>query len=232
VTRKLVLFDIDGTLLSTDGVARRAIHAALLAECGTPGPPDGVRFDGKTDPQIIRELLSAVAHTAAADEVRIAAVCRRYVSLLESALEEFPEATRLLPGVTELLAELDAHADVVLGLLTGNVVDGARLKLRAAGLTFERFRVGAFGSDAPVRSHLPPIAALRAAELMGRTPAGPEIVIVGDTPNDMTCGAGVGARAIGVATGHYAVDELIASGGYAAFADFSDPAPVLDAIFA
>jgi len=232
VTRKLVLFDIDGTLLSTDGVARRAIHGALADEFGTAGPPDGVRFDGKTDPQIIRELLIAVGHAGAEDEVRIAAVCRRYVTLLEAALADSPDATRLLPGVTHLLDELERRSDVVLGLLTGNVVDGARLKLRAAGLAFDRFRVGAFGSDAPVRSHLPPIAALRAAAVMGRTPAGAEIVIVGDTPNDMTCGADVGARAIGVATGHYEVDELIAAGGHAAFADFTDPHPVLDAILA
>lgn len=230
--RKLVLFDIDGTLLKTDGVARRAIHAALLAETGAEDPEGTVRFDGKTDPQIIRELLVLSSHPAAGDAERIAAVGRRYLELLEIGLADAPDATRLCPGVPELLAALEARGDALLGLLTGNLVDGARLKLSAGGLDFARFRVGAFGSDAPERSALPAIAARRARPLMGREPVGPDIVIIGDTPNDMTCGRALGVRAIGVGTGHYRAPELLAAGGYAAFDDLSDAARLLEAIYA
>src|SRR6266516_4248174 len=83
---KLVLFDIDGTLLWTDGAGRRAIHRALLDETGTAGPIETYRFDGKTDPQIVRELLALAGHPGATDDARIAAVCRRYVELLSVEL--------------------------------------------------------------------------------------------------------------------------------------------------
>src|SRR5213596_2566408 len=93
---KLVLFDIDGTLLWTDGAGRRAIHRALLDETGTAGPIETYRFDGKTDPQIVRELLALAGHPGAADEACIAAVCRRYVELLSAELAKPARATRLM----------------------------------------------------------------------------------------------------------------------------------------
>src|SRR5438105_5243518 len=95
---KLVLFDIDGTLLWTDGAGRRAIHRALLEETGTAGPIETYRFDGKTDPQIVRELLALAGHPGATDEQRIEAVCRRYVGLLSAELEKPTQATRLMVG--------------------------------------------------------------------------------------------------------------------------------------
>src|SRR5947209_3916047 len=131
---KLVLFDIDGTLLWTDGAGRRAIRQALLDEAGTAGPIESYRFDGKTDPQIVRELLALAAHPAAA--------------------------------------------------------------------------------------------------LAGRTFAGEDIVIVGDTPDDVACGRPVGARAVAVATGFYDVAALRAAGAEHVFATLADTAAVLDAIFA
>jgi len=106
------------------------------------------------------------------------------------------------------------------------------MKLEAAGIDSGRFRVGAFGSDSARRADLPAIAASRAEALVGRVPSGHEIVIVGDTPADMTCGRGVGARAIGVATGRHSVSELEASGAYAAFVTLADTAAVLEAIVA
>ena len=229
--KKLVLFDIDGTLLWTDGAGRRAIHAALRAELGLVGPFDGVRFDGKTDPQIVRELLVAARHDAAVSEARVEAICRRYVGLLERELAAGARALRVFPGVLELLDLLTDRGDVLIGLLTGNVMAGAMLKLRAAGIAPERFRVGAYGSDAPDRRALPPIAVRRAAPLMGRSPEREEVVIIGDTPSDMSCGQHLGVRAIGVATGSYTSDELTAAGGYAAFDTFADPTPVLEAIY-
>ena len=93
---KLVLFDIDGTLLWTDGAGRRAIHRALLDECGTAGPIETYRFDGKTDPQIVRELLALAGHPDAANDARITTVCRRYVALLAAELAKPTQATRLM----------------------------------------------------------------------------------------------------------------------------------------
>lgn len=225
-----MLFDIDGTLLWSDGAGRAAIREALLVEMGTSGPIDGFRFDGKTDPQIVRELLTAAAHPQAASESHITAVCARYVELLELELAQGIRQIRVFAGVEALLDAVESQARAVLGLLTGNVAQGARLKLRAAGIDPMRFRVGAFGSDSAVRSDLPNIAAQRAGNLVGRVPGGEDIVIIGDTPADMTCGRAVGARAIGVATGAYTIADLLQVGAHAAFEDLSDTAGVLEAI--
>jgi phosphoglycolate phosphatase len=229
--KKLVLFDVDGTLIATRGAGRRAIHAALLKEIGVEGPLNGVRFDGKTDPQIVRELLQVARHPE--DEIAslMVEICERYLGLLVTELDVGP-APQVYPGVHELLDALEDRSDTVVGLLTGNLARGARLKLNAAGIVFERFRVGAFGSDHPERAELPAVAVERAATMMGSAPDGKEVVIIGDTPADMTCGRGIGARAIGVATGSYTTDELLDAGGYTAVPDFADPEPVLAAIYA
>ncbi len=230
--RKLVLFDIDGTLLSSDGAGRRAIHAALLAEMGAAGPMEGYRLDGKTDPQIVRELLTAAGHPQAGSAEHVDRVCRRYVSLLSGELEVSAGKSRTYPGVPELLDLLERRDDAVLGLLTGNLAEGAALKLKAVGLDPGRFRVGAYGSDAAERARLPAIAVGRAAPLLGRVVSGPDLVIIGDTPADVTCGASLGARAIGVATGSFTRTDLLAAGAFAAFDSFADPVPVLAAVYA
>jgi phosphoglycolate phosphatase-like HAD superfamily hydrolase len=135
------------------------------------------------------------------------------------------------PGIEELLLALEAREDTLVGLLTGNLAEGAKLKLSAAGIDPARFRVGAYGSDSAVRAELPAIAAERAIPWFGRRPDGKAIVIIGDTPADMTCGNGVGARAIGVATGRHPVHELLTAGGDAAFEDLADTESVLKAIY-
>ena len=228
---RLVLFDIDGTLVWSAGAGRSAIHEALLAEMGSAGPIDGYRFDGKTDPQIVVELMTAAGHPDAESPTHIDAVCRRYLELLRVEIEQRRDGIRVYPGVRKVLAELEARDDTVVGLLTGNLEGGAQLKLSAAGIEPGRFQVGAFGSDSPVRAELPAIAAARAVPLVGRELEGEQIVIIGDTPADMTCGNVIGARAIGVATGRHSTNELLAAGGYAAFEDFADTEPVLDAIY-
>jgi phosphoglycolate phosphatase-like HAD superfamily hydrolase len=154
------------------------------------------------------------------------------VDLLRDELAAPETRTIVYPGVLPLLELLEARGDALLGLLTGNVADGARLKLRAAGIAPDRFRVGAYGSDHADRACLPAIAAERAAALLSRVPRGDEIVILGDTPSDMTCGRAVGARAIGVATGSFSVGDLTAAGAFAAFPDFADPYQVVQAIYA
>ena len=228
--RRLVLFDIDGTLLQTAGAGRRAIHEALLAEMGTTGPIDGYRFDGKTDPQIIRELMRAAGHPEADSIAQIERVCERYVGLLERELRSAERTITVLHGVRDLLDDLEQRTDVVLGLLTGNLERGATLKLSFAGLNPSRFRVGAFGSDADERDELPAYAVRRAEPIMGRLPSGEEVVIIGDTPADVTCGASIGARAVAVATGRYTRDELAVAGAACTLDDFSETAEVVQAI--
>ena len=227
---RLVLFDIDGTILLTAGAGRRAILAALAEDVAHVAAFDGVRFDGKTDPQIVSELLAAAGHAAPHEAERVEALCRRYVALLERELAHPRSTTTVMPGVHALLDELEARREVVLGLLTGNVAEGAALKLRSAGLAPARFAVGAYGSDAAHRPDLPAIAARRAASHFGRVPAGHEVVIIGDTPADVACGAPIGARAIAVATGAYSEVDLAACGAHAVFADLSDTGRVLAAI--
>lgn len=232
---RLILFDIDGTLLWTDGAGRRAIHRAMLDEMGTAGPIEGYRFDGKTDPQIVRELLELAGHPECSSEDRISAVCRRYVTLLTAELAKPTQTTKTLHGVKELLAALEPHeatGRAVVGLLTGNVEHGAALKLRAAGIDPERFAVGAYGSDSHQRSDLPAIAAERAARKTGRRFTGADILIVGDTPDDVACGRPMGARVLAVATGFFDAAALRAAGAAFVFDDLRDTGAVLDALFA
>ncbi|MFQ5704144.1 MAG: HAD family hydrolase [Gemmatimonadales bacterium] len=230
--KKLVLFDIDGTLLWTDGAGRSAIRLALMAELGTAGPIDDFRFDGKTDPQIVRQLMTAAKHPEAESKAHILRVCERYAELLAGELTARDRRIRVFDGVFELLDVLESREDAVLGLLTGNVERGAFLKLRAGGIDPHRFRVGAYGSDAEHRPDLPAIAAQRALEVIGRVPEGDQVVIVGDTPADVACGRRIGARAIAVATGSYSVADLDSAGAFATFESFADPIPVVNAIFA
>lgn len=226
---KLVLFDIDGTLLNSDGAGRRAIQRALIEAFGTAGP-DSHRFDGKTDPQIVSELMALAGVDPALVNARMDAVFARYVELLSTELAT-PEHTAVAyPGVLELLDALERHDDVMLGLLTGNVLPGAHAKLGAVGIVPARFRVGAFGSDHAVRAELPAIAQARAAAMLGVEMPGGSITVIGDTPADLTCGRGVGARALGVATGHYSVAELTTYEPAAVFADFRDTGAVVSAI--
>ena len=229
MTTRLVLFDIDGTLLWTDGAGRRAIHRALIEVFGATGPADH-RFDGKTDPQIVRELMRDVGHDDAHIDARLQALFIRYVQCLREELRDPAHPSKPLPGVTDLLDALSRRSDVTLGLLTGNLVDGARAKLEAVGIDPDIFVVGAYGSDHELRPELPAIAQRRARARLGVDIAGPDIVVIGDTPADLQCGRDIGVRAIGVATGRYTTDDLAAQGAVAVFADLSDTDAVVRAI--
>ena len=228
--RKLILFDIDGTLLLSLGAGRRALVAAMSEDIPDIGAAaEKIRFDGKTDPQIVREMLLASGQLV--DEARIEDILHRYVDYLRRELSKPGHRTDIMPGVMELLDRLEGEDAALLGLLTGNVVAGAGLKLESGNIRPERFLLGAYGSDHATRAELPAIAAARAERHFGRRPQGAEIVIIGDTPADVTCGSGVGARAIGVATGAYTTDDLAAAGAYAAFTDLSDEDGVWRAIW-
>ncbi|MEO8635311.1 MAG: HAD hydrolase-like protein [Gemmatimonadales bacterium] len=226
----LVLFDIDGTILLTAGAGRRAITQALGDLIGTSDLFDRVRFDGKTDPQIVSELLEAGGHHSPRDATVIDTICQRYLGLLAAELLEPRSRTTIMPGVLELLTALEAEPGVMLGLVTGNMAPGACLKLQAGGIAPERFKVGAYGSDSAHRPDLPMIAAGRAAPHFGRMPRGREVVIIGDTPADVTCGRSIDARAIGVATGAYSVAVLAEAGAHLAVADLSDTARLVEVI--
>jgi phosphoglycolate phosphatase-like HAD superfamily hydrolase len=225
----LVLFDIDGTLINSAGAGRRAIQRALLEAFGTAGPEQHW-FDGKTDPQIVHELMAVAGVDPRLVDSRLDEVFARYAELLAEELSAPGHGASANPGVPELLDALEMRDDVILGLLTGNVQPGAYTKLAAVDILPARFRVGAFGSDHAVRAELPAIARRRAAVLLGYELAGADVVVIGDTPADLTCGRGISARAMGVATGRYSTDELTAYEPVAVFADFSDTRAVVRAI--
>lgn len=226
---KIVLFDIDGTILLSDGAGRHAMEAALTAVFGTAGPKDH-RYDGKTDKLIVREAMRLEGFTDAEVDARMDVVLDLYVEGLRANLRDGRRRAYTLPGVRALLDAVEESGDLVLGLLTGNVVVGAEAKLGAVSIDMARFRVGAFGSDHEERPMLPPIARERASALLGREVPGDRLVIIGDTPADIHCGRGVGARAIAVATGGYDVDALASHAPVATFADLSDTARVMEAI--
>ncbi len=223
--RRLLLFDIDGTLLATGGPAKEAFRVAMMETYGTVGDIEVVSFAGKTDPQIARELLRGAGLTDGAIDDGMPALWRSYLGYLEVALVERPMTT--LPGVVELLDELARlRSDVALGLLTGNIRSGARLKLRSAGLD-GRFETGSFGSDSEERDDLAAIALRRAEETWGVTFAARDVYVIGDTPRDVACGRKEGTRTVAVATGHYGTAELEAAGADHVLEDLSATREVL-----
>jgi phosphoglycolate phosphatase-like HAD superfamily hydrolase len=157
---KLVLFDIDGTLLRSDGAGKRAIHRALLEVFGATGPAD-YHFDGKTDKQIVRELMRFEGHQDEHIDASMQRLLDLYVGYLDEELALSTGRAYALPGIHELLDALEVRSDIILGLLTGNLERGARAKLAAVGIDFGRFRIGAFGSDHEHRPELPAIARSR-----------------------------------------------------------------------
>ena len=226
--QRLILFDIDGTLV-LGGPAKLAFNMAMLETFGTAGAVDSYDFSGKTDPQIARELLSEAGLEDAVVDAGLAELWDRYIEELEARIGDNP--MRLLPGVADLIEALASEPGVALGLVTGNIIRGARLKLGSVGLA-ECFEVGGYGSDHEVREHLPAIALERAFEAWGVTFPPESTVIVGDTPRDVECGKYAGARTVAVATGRPRRELLEATGADAVFDDFSDVASVIEVLLA
>ena len=225
--RTLVLFDIDGTLLSAGGVSARALRAALEETFGTPGDSAGYDYSGKTDPQIVRELMRGAGFPDEAIDERREVALERYRGRLAEWMRP-PDVTPK-PGILPLLTALESEAGVTLALLTGNLEPCARLKLEQLGAN-RFFAFGAFGSDDEDRYRLPPVALARAREATGITFSGPDAVIVGDSVHDVLCGRGVGARAVAVGTGKTPPAVLREAGPHALLPDFSDTASALRAI--
>jgi len=223
-----VLFDIDGTILYSGGAGREAMRRALLKVFGATGPIKGFPFAGKTDPQIILELMTLAGYAPDLIRRRMPGFWDRYVEYLE---EEMSRSDRLVvyPGVVELVTALEDTDGTLLGLQTGNIERGARLKLEPTGLN-PFFPLGAFGDDSDNRNELPRIAVQRARKEFGRTFKGQEVIVVGDTPADVACARHFGGRAVAVATGFHDRQGLVDSRPDALFDDFSDTEKVLEAM--
>lgn len=206
--RTLILFDIDGTLVG-GGPAKVAFRVAMTRIFGTAGRIEGHEFSGKTDPQIARELLRGAGLADPEIDAGLSRLWEIYLGELEERLVDLP--MEVLPGVSALMEALGGIDGVALGLLTGNIVGGARLKLRSAGLE-GYFPVGGFGSDSEVREDLPAIAVRRATEAWGVEFETGAVVVVGDTPRDVACGKVYGHRTVAVATGRFGRRALEASG--------------------
>lgn len=215
--RRLILFDVDGTLVS-GGPAKHAFEAAMVETYGTVGDIGGVSFAGKTDPQIARELLTSAGLARDVIDAGLAELWERYVGHLEARLGDRP--MRVLPGVLDLLEALSALEGVGLGLLTGNIARGAELKLGSAGL-WDHFDIGGFGSDHEERDELPAVAIGRARAHWRVAIEAADAVVVGDTPRDVGCGRAGGTRTLAVATGRFVVAELREAGADHVLEDLS-----------
>lgn len=226
---KLILWDIDGTLIYSGGVAGEAMRAAMGRVYGRATSAERHAYAGKTDQQIILETFAERAH---ADLLPLLEqFTATYLTELEARRDEFLARGYVLEGVGAALERL-ATAPVVQSLLTGNLRPVARFKLDLLGLTrYFDFDAGAYGSDHYIRANLVPIAAERAANRHGRPFAGRDVVVIGDTPNDIDCGRAAGARTVAVATGPFGVDELRAHGADVALANLADTDAVIAAIF-
>ena len=227
--RRLVLFDVDCTMVDAHGAGGRAMFRAMADVYGVRGELDGYSFHGRTDPAIIVDLATRWGAPEAVVRAGLAACLERYVVCLREEMRA--GEVEVLPGVRELVVALSRHEQVLLGVLTGNVDGGLEQKLAPTGL-LPLLRVRATGSDSALRPELATIAVERATRLSGHRFAGKEIVVIGDTPADILCGADLAVRTIAVATGRHSVAELAAHEPDHVFPDLSDWPAALAAIVA
>ena len=226
--RKLVLFDIDETMIKSYGVGRRSLTSALSTLAGFPVDSSSIALSGKTDPQICVEILTANGLSIEKLDGGLAKIYETYLPILEQEIRKSSEFG-LHEGVEDLLKELSCLETVHLALLTGNIEPGARLKLNPFSLN-HYFATGAFGSDAADRMHLPAIACKRCSEHFVYEFAPEDVVIVGDSVNDVRCAKGFGARSIAVATGKTPWDDIRACDPDFLFPSLADTESVLQAI--
>lgn len=221
---RLLLFDIDMTLIVTTGAGREAMATAFTAICGIERPVEGVSFDGRTDHAIFHEVIErhGIANGDASAVFR--QVTERYLAELPGSLVR--RSGSVLPGVMQLLDALH-DTPAVAGLATGNLRAGAQAKLSHFRL-WDRFAGGGFGDTSPVRAELVAAGLLELATAAGVAPNPGDCIVIGDTPLDIAAAHEAGTRALGVATGRYSVEQLLASGADWAVEDLADTARTLN----
>jgi phosphoglycolate phosphatase-like HAD superfamily hydrolase len=201
---RLVLFDIDGTLLHSGGAGVKAFARAFGSEFGIHDGTERLKFAGRTDVSLVREFFSH--HQIEQSPKNFARFFKAYLGWLEQMIRECEGGPCI--GVLDFLAALEALPNPpLLGLLTGNIRDGARIKLGRYNL-WDRFAFGAFADDNEERDHIAMAARQRGSERLGQPLRGEEIVVVGDTPLDIRCARAIQAKALAVATGAFSVDVL------------------------
>jgi phosphoglycolate phosphatase-like HAD superfamily hydrolase len=223
---KLLLFDIDGTLVLTGGAGVRAMNRACHELVGHEDALDGIQVAGRTDWIILHDTLARLGRHL--DRPLFDQLRERYVAYLREEIQHPGKGYNgALPGVRSLLDALMPRQDICLGLLTGNFEAGARIKLERFDL-WQYFRYGAFGDDAADRNALVPVAVERASTCGMSAIAPSDVLVVGDTPHDVACARVSGATPIGVATGGFTVEELRACGAEIVFDTLGDTEEVLE----
>jgi phosphoglycolate phosphatase len=216
----VLLFDIDGTLITTGGVGRRAIDRAFAVRFSCSDACSTFRMDGMTDRAIVRKGLEAIGQPASNDNVD--AVLQGYIAELEDEVRRAdPGRYRLHAGMQAALDAARERRQIAVGLGTGNIREGARVKLEKVGV-YDRFAFGGFGCDHEERPELIRIGAERGAQRLGRPLSECRVVVIGDTPKDVAAARSIGAECVGVGTGSFSPAELMASGATHAFATLSE----------
>ncbi len=221
---RVLLFDIDGTLLNSGGAGQAAMEDALESAFGVTRQTEGIPVAGRTDRAITSDMMQF--HDIPLTEENSGRLYAHYLQHLPKRL-----GTRgglVLPGVETLLAQLAAEADCLLGLLTGNFKRGAEIKLSHFELA-HHFRCGGYGDHHHDRDDVAREAKSEALRTLGRDEHD-DVWVIGDTPNDVKCGRAIGARVVAVATGHFSDDELKATCPDFLFRDFADVAAVTDVL--
>jgi len=214
---KLLLFDIDGTLVLTGGAGLRALNRAFCQVVGIVNALDGMRLNGKTDPAIIREVFATRSGPSGGFE-SLEQILSAYVEFLPEEVHQSSHY-KVLPGILSFLHEFHGRPNLAIGLATGNVERGARIKLSRGKLN-PFFAFGGFGSDAENRTDLVRRAAENGMRHAGTSIAACDTFVIGDTPRDIDAGREAGFRTVGVATSEFSIADLLAAGADLVLSDF------------
>ena len=215
----VLLFDVDGTLVTTGGVGRRALEIAFERSFGRRDACRSFRLDGMTDRAIVRTGMQAIG--VEPTEALIDRVLVDYLLVLGEEVAAAPDATyRVHAGMAETLDRARAQREVAVGLGTGNIREGARIKLERVGI-YDRFPFGGFGCDAEDRTALIRRGAERGAAVLGAPIEECRVVVIGDTPKDVAAATAIGAESIGVGTGSFTAEQLLGAGATHAFSNLA-----------